>query len=165
MAIISDDRKWHLYYKHVVNSASSSETVAFAWVVNYTPRVVNYAPRGINYAPRVTLQTVASLMIVIYDRNMFIVRTAGTLLASPVNIKWVKKDLQGTNILAYWASSTEGTDTQHNSLICDTHSQHYYRVLYAEFRCAERRIFTVMLNVIRLCVVVLSVFNSERREY
>ncbi len=124
MTIVSDDRKWRLYYKCVVNYVSSNTVLALALAA-----VINYTPRVVNYAPRVTLQTVASLMIVIYDRNMSIVRTAGKLLALPVNIKWRKKDLQGTNILAYWASSTGGTDTQHNSLICDTHTQHYYSVL------------------------------------
>ncbi len=49
--IVTDNCKWHLYYKHVI---------VFAIIDKYAPRVVNYAFR-------VMLQIVASQMMIVSD--------------------------------------------------------------------------------------------------
>jgi hypothetical protein len=48
---------------------------------------VNYAHRVINYTPREMLLIVASLTIIIYDRNMFIVQATGPFTALDYRIK------------------------------------------------------------------------------
>ncbi len=71
-----------MYYKHftIVIYDSSQSVLYYNPPVKYTHSraVLNLTTvRIVNYAPRVTLQIVASLMIVIYDRNVFIVQDKG----------------------------------------------------------------------------------------
>jgi hypothetical protein len=67
--IIYDRSDSGLYFKHVINHASSRVASALALA------------RVANYVPRVTFQIVASLMIVIYNCNVFIVQaTVSTFL-------------------------------------------------------------------------------------
>jgi hypothetical protein len=58
-----------MYYKYFINYASSSVAFSLVFVC-----IINYAPRVVSYAPKVMLQIVASLTIIIYDCNMFIVQ-------------------------------------------------------------------------------------------
>ncbi len=65
--ILSDYPKRRQYYKCVENYTSCSLTLA-----------INYAPRVISYTPGMTHSIVASIMIFIYDHNMFIVQATAS---------------------------------------------------------------------------------------
>ncbi len=60
MTIVSDDYNWCMYCKCVI-------AIAFALAL----------ARVINYTLRVMLQNVASLTLIIYNCNMFIVQATG----------------------------------------------------------------------------------------
>ncbi len=78
ITIVIYGHKWRLYYECIIDYASSSLVLA---------RVFNYATRVVNYAPRVMLQIVASLTIIIYNCNMFIVHATKSMLPPGANTK------------------------------------------------------------------------------